>query len=86
MDDNDNAAPTSSAALIGWGLALLGVGAALLVSDLRRSPDERVPGLALISTVLLIGGWALFLGGMVTLARRVDRLAQEHDRTTTPQP
>lgn len=78
MDDRSEATETSSAALVGWGMTLLAVGALILAADLRRRVEGDRPGLAVVGLLVLLFGWGLLTGGLVTMAQRVDRLSRRH--------
>ncbi|MFW5472443.1 hypothetical protein ACOCJ5_03960 [Knoellia sp. CPCC 206450] len=83
MDANSDATETRSAALVGWGMTLLAVGALILASDVSRRIEGDRPGLAVLGLLVLLFGWGLLTGGLVTMARRVDRLSRRDELVET---
>ncbi|MDT0214234.1 hypothetical protein Q9R29_10075 [Rothia sp. ARF10] len=83
MDANSDATETRSAALVGWGMTLLAVGALILAAELRRRVEGDPPGLAVVGLLVLLLGWGLLTGGLVTMARRVDRLSRRDELAET---
>ena len=83
VDENLVATQTSPAALVGWGMTLLAVGALIMVSALTRQGEGDRPGFAVVGGLVLLFGWGALTGGVVVMARQVDRLARRDDVTVS---
>lgn len=79
-NDQGDGRPLNSAALLGWGMALILIGAVLLFSALRPSQQGRPPGFVVVASLTVAAGWAMLTAGMVTLASRVDQLTKDRAR------
>lgn len=76
MDEKPAETGASPGALIGWGMTLLAVGALIVVSALSRRAEGDPAGFSVVGGIVLLVGWGLLTGGLVTMARRVDALTR----------
>ena len=83
MDEEPATPPLSSAALIGWGMAVLALGVAALVHNVRSHLDGESSWPIVLSGFICAVGWGLLGAGVTLLARRVDQLSHDRQRATT---
>lgn len=86
--DADSAPPTGvrAAALIAWGMGLLGAGMALLVLNLLRSDSPESTASLRVALVVVGVGWVLLTAGVTRLARRLDQLGDRREDLAVPTP
>ena len=83
MNEAPATPPLSSAALIGWGMAVLALGVAALIHNLRIHMDGESSWPIVLSGLICAVGWGLLGAGVTLMARRVDQLSLDRERTTT---
>ena len=79
MDEIREATGASAAALVAWGMTLMAVGALIVVSSLSRRVEGDPAGLTVGGGIVLLLGWGLLTGGLVTMAQQVDKLSRHDD-------
>lgn len=81
MEDNPDATGPSAAALVGCGMTLLAVGALIVLNQLLDRQEGDTGAAAIVGGIVVLFGWGLLTGGLVTMARRVDGLSRRFEAT-----
>ena len=84
MEENPTTPGPTPAALIGWGMAVLGAGAAALMATLLRHSAGEPTGPIVIASTVLVLGWLLLMMGATALAQRVQQLSQHSHVPAAP--